>query len=235
MIKRPLFFFFNFCLFSISTYSQDRNVIFECLSVEKGLSHHFTMTVMQDRKEFLWFGTGNGLNKYDGYRVTHYKFDPLDTTSLTKNQVFTLWEDNDKIIWVGTSESICKFDPRNEKFTRIEQNAKNPFVFKYAQSFIEDATDNLWVGGGVAEELRLTDRKTCKFSATNYAYMLVTNSDMLEKLHYTYKNKMGTFGWAALWDCIGSILHIMEANVLKLVSPITGKILLIPTALIITG
>jgi hypothetical protein len=50
------------------------------------------MTVMQNRKGFLLFGTGNGLDKHDGYRFTHYKFDPRDTTSLTKNQVFTFWK-----------------------------------------------------------------------------------------------------------------------------------------------
>jgi ligand-binding sensor domain-containing protein len=182
----------------------------------------------------LWFGTGNGLDKYDEYRVNNYKFDPRDTTSLTKNQVFTLWEDNDRIIWVGTSKGICKFDPDNKKFTRIEQNAKNNFVSKYAQSFSEDAAGNFWVGGGFAGELRLVDQKTGKFSATNYAHMLGTISDTLEKLHFTYKDKMGT-----IW--VGSPTGLHRLNLThngskrsKIGFTHYSKILWIPIALVIT-
>ena len=61
---------------------------------------------------------------------------------LTKNQVFTLWEDKDVPIRVGTSEEIGKIAPSIEKFTRIEQNAKNANAFNYAQSFKEHAAGN---------------------------------------------------------------------------------------------
>ncbi|CAN5883071.1 sensor histidine kinase [soil metagenome] len=187
------------------SYAQTQRPKFESLSVEQGLSHHFAMTVMQDRKGFLWFGTGNGLDKFDGYHFTTYKFDPRDTTSLTKNQVFTLWEDSEGIIWVGTSEGICKFNPRTEKFTRLEQSKTNPFAFKYAQSFEEDKEGNLWVGGSFVGELRILDRESGKFSAVNYADMLGPVPDTLERLHFTFKDKSGT-----LW--VGSPTGLHRLN-----------------------
>lgn len=130
------------------------------------------MCMMEDRKGHLWFGTGNGLDKYDGYRFRHFRFDPADPSSLPKNQVISLWEDSDGIIWVGTTEGTCSFDPLTEKFTRLERGPSNPYAFKYAQSFNQDAEGNLWVGGSFTGELRQIERKTGRFSVVNYADML---------------------------------------------------------------
>ncbi|GAB3221637.1 sensor histidine kinase [Spirosoma arcticum] len=160
---------------------------------------------MQDRKGFLWFGTATGLDKYDGYRFTNYKFDPRDTTSLTKNQVLTLWEDRDGLIWVGTSEGTCRFDPRTETFTRLVKSAANPYAFKFAQSFEEDREGNLWIGGSFAGELRQVDRKTGQFSTTNYADQLGIDPSSNQRLHLTLRDKSGT-----LW--VGSPTGLHRLN-----------------------
>ncbi len=187
-------------------YSQPSKLQFEHLTIQQGLSHNFVMKIMQDRKGYLWFGTGNGLNKYDGYGFKNYKFDPYDTTSLPKNQVLTLYEDRDGTIWVGTSESTCKFDPRSETFTRLEPSSSNPYAFKYAHSFKEDSEGNLWVGGSFAGELRQIDRKTGRFSSYNYATLLGSASDKslknAQRLHILFKDKSGT-----LWVGSSTGLH----------------------------
>lgn len=206
LIYVQLLFWLLFVSISLKSYAQTQKPKFEHLTIEQGLSHNFVMYMMQDRKGYLWFGTGNGLDKYDGYRFTNYKFDPHDSTSVPKNQVFMMWEDNEGMIWVGTSEGTCRFDPRAGKFTRLEKSADNPHAFKYAQSFNEDAEGNLWVGGSFAGELRQIDRKTGKFSATNYAAMLRPLSDSSPKntnnLHVTFQDKQGT-----LWVGSPSGLH----------------------------
>lgn len=184
--------------------AQSGKIQFEHLTIEQGLSHNLVIAMMQDRKGYLWFGTGNGLNKYDGYRFTHYEFDPHDQASLPKNQVISLWEDQDGIIWVGTAESTCRFNPRTEKFTRLEKSAANPYAFKYAQAFNEDREGNLWVAGSFEGELRQIDRKTGKFSATNYAAMLgADSSSKYTQNPYTlFKDKSGT-----LWIGNSTGLH----------------------------
>jgi ligand-binding sensor domain-containing protein/two-component sensor histidine kinase len=192
-------------LWGQSYQSGNSTVQFERLTTEQGLSTHFVMTIMQDRKGYLWFGTGTGLDKYDGYRFTNYKFDPRDTTSLTKNQVFTLWEDRYGLIWVGTSEGTCRFDPRTETFTRLVKSAVNPYAFTYAQSFNEDREGTLWVGGGFAGELRQMDRKTGQFFATNYADQLGTDPSTDQRIHLTLRDKSGT-----LW--VGSPTGLHRLN-----------------------
>jgi signal transduction histidine kinase/ligand-binding sensor domain-containing protein/DNA-binding response OmpR family regulator len=193
-----IFFISFLSLISLTerSYCQPVRAQFEHLTIEQGLSHNFVMDVMQDRKGYLWFGTGSGLDKYDGYHFTNYKYDPQDSTSLPKNQVFLIWEDNNHIIWIGTSEGTCKFDPRSEKFTRLEKSTSNPFAFKYAQSFNEDTEGNLWVAGSYEGELRQIERETGKFSSTNYASMLRAASDSNIKytanLHIILKDKKGT-------------------------------------------
>lgn len=191
------------------SYQQgNATVQFERLTTEQGLSNHFVITLMQDRRGYLWFGTATGLDMYDGYRFTNYKFDPRDTTSLTKNQVLTLWEDRDGLIWVGTSEGACRFDPRTETFTRLNRSPANPYAFKYIQSFQEDKAGNLWVGGSFEGELRQIDRKTGTFSATNYADLLGVDSSRTERLHQILKDKSGT-----LWVGSPTGLHRMHGSI----------------------
>jgi hypothetical protein len=83
------------------------------------------------------------------------------------------------------------FDPQT-KITRIEQIVKNPFVSKYAQCFSKNVAGNFWPEGGFVAEVRSADRKRGRFTAINYACMLGTNSDTLERLHFIYKDKMLT-------------------------------------------
>ncbi|MFQ5676951.1 MAG: two-component regulator propeller domain-containing protein [bacterium] len=62
-------------------------VRFERLAIAQGLSQNTVLCILQDYKGFMWFGTGEGLNKYDGYSFTVYKHDPSDSTSLSANYV----------------------------------------------------------------------------------------------------------------------------------------------------
>ncbi|MFD3003317.1 two-component regulator propeller domain-containing protein [Pontibacter toksunensis] len=201
------------CILFLTNYwkshAQTENFGFERLTIEQGLSEDYIMCMMEDRKGHLWFGTGNGLDKYDGYRFRHYRFDPADTSSLPKNQVISLWEDSGGIIWVGTTESTCRFDPLTEKFTRLERNPGNPHAFKFAQSFNEDTEGNLWVGGSFSGELRQIDRKTGRFSAVDYADMLKPDVDSGEEAVFSLvilaKDRAGT-----LW--VGSTYGLHRLN-----------------------
>ncbi|AHM62475.1 signal transduction histidine kinase [Flammeovirgaceae bacterium 311] len=183
--------------FAHAQIHQANNHQFEHLTTEHGLSHNFVMYIMQDRKGYLWFGTGNGLDKYDGYGFTNYRFDPYDSTTVPKNQVFMMWEDSLGKMWVGTSEGTSIFDPDTEKFTRLEKSVSNPYAFKYAQSINQDGAGNMWVGGSFEGDLRQVDSKTGKFSATNYARMLFagtgTDGESSINLHVGYKDRKGVF------------------------------------------
>jgi len=75
---------------------------FERISVEQGLSHSTVNCILQDSKGFMWFGTDDGLNKYDGYSFTVYKHDLDDPHSLSHNRVQSVFEDQSGVLWAGT-------------------------------------------------------------------------------------------------------------------------------------
>src|SRR5262245_62012675 len=73
---------------------------FSHLSTDQGLSHNDVKTILQDSKGFMWFGTANGLNKFDGYTFTVYKHDKIDSTSILNNTVSVLREDAAGNLWI---------------------------------------------------------------------------------------------------------------------------------------
>jgi ligand-binding sensor domain-containing protein len=115
---------------------------FKHLTVKDGLSNDFITSMLQDRKGFIWFGTQDGLNKYDGYSFTSYKYRPHDSTSISHNLIFKAWEDKQGLIWIGTPEDgICKFDPATEQFTTYHPpQSKNSILhpFRSVSAFNED-------------------------------------------------------------------------------------------------
>src|SRR5688500_4452756 len=76
---------------------------FNHISVEQGLSQTVVNCIMQDQQGFMWFGTQEGLNRYDGYTFKIYKRDPTDSNSLANNFIYTVYQAKDGIIWIGTN------------------------------------------------------------------------------------------------------------------------------------
>ena len=68
--------------FSRNSYAQNDSLPFEHIGIEEGLSNNNVAAILQDGKGWIWFGTTGGLNKYDGYSLTKYRFDPFDSSSL---------------------------------------------------------------------------------------------------------------------------------------------------------
>ncbi|MEO5977154.1 MAG: two-component regulator propeller domain-containing protein, partial [Chryseolinea sp.] len=91
--------------------AQRQDLQFEQLSTEDGLSQSNVICILQDSRGFMWFGTRNGLDKYDGYKFTVYKNDPNDSLSLSHNSVTDIVEDADGNLWIATNGGgLNKFD-----------------------------------------------------------------------------------------------------------------------------
>lgn len=138
---------------NISINGQDDNLIFKRISVENGLSNASVISIFQDSKGFIWFGTMDGLNQYDGYEFTIYKKTPGDTLSLSDNRVEEIFEDSNNNLWIGTSNGLNLFDREHGKFTRFLHNPinNNTISHNYIASIIED-DGCLWIttmGGGI--------------------------------------------------------------------------------------
>ncbi|CAN5361114.1 two-component regulator propeller domain-containing protein [soil metagenome] len=123
------------------------------LSVENGLSNNQIKCILQDREGFLWFGTSDGLNKYDGHTFTVFQHDPNSPdSSLHSNHVLDLYEDRSGKLWVTTVSGIIggggglhQIDKRTGIITPVR--IKAPSVeWTQAQTIHEDHKGILWVG-----------------------------------------------------------------------------------------
>ncbi|HNB11185.1 MAG TPA: two-component regulator propeller domain-containing protein, partial [bacterium] len=114
MIRR---FFIGTVLFWLSALHAQQNITFETLSIEQGLSQTVVYSIVQDSRGFLWFGTQDGLNRYDGYNFTVYKNNHLDTASLSDNRILKVFKDRSGLLWIGTADGgLCRFDRDKESF-----------------------------------------------------------------------------------------------------------------------
>jgi PAS domain S-box-containing protein len=93
---------------------------FARFSDEQGLSQSTVQAIVQDHVGFLWFGTEEGLNRFDGYAFIVYKHQPADPASLPDDVVSALYEDRQQRLWVGTQRGLSRYDRATDTFERLE-------------------------------------------------------------------------------------------------------------------
>lgn len=98
-------------------YGQNRQ--FSHYRVSDGLSQSEILCIFQDSEGYMWFGTQNGLNKFDGYSFEQFFNDPADTTTISNNWIFDIAEDADGNIWIGAKGGLNKYDKSTGHFTTI--------------------------------------------------------------------------------------------------------------------
>ena len=121
---------------------------FDRLNTENGLSQNGVRAILQDRRGFLWFGTYDGLNRYDGYAFKIYRSKPGEPNSLSQKTIFSLLEDRDGMIWIGTAGGLDRFDPTTETFTHYRHDPANPNSLSenLALSLHQDRDGMIWIG-----------------------------------------------------------------------------------------
>lgn len=146
-------------------FSQKQNLKFEHLGTADGLSQSNIICMFQDREGFMWFGTRDGLNKYDGYNVTVYKNDINDEHSISHNAVSDIEEDEDGNLWIATWNGINFFDREKETFTRFmhKSDDENSLGGSVVNSLFLDKDGDLWIGFENSG-LDLYDRKSGAFT-----------------------------------------------------------------------
>jgi ligand-binding sensor domain-containing protein len=111
---------FSFTLTLSNIFSQSSDLIFEQIFLDQGLSQSIVKCILQDEKGFMYFGTEDGLNRYDGYKFTIIRNDPENLNSISYNDINTIFEDHLGNIWIGTfNAGLNKYDPINKIVTRF--------------------------------------------------------------------------------------------------------------------
>lgn len=135
---RGFIFMMFFCLFGANLASQ-KILDFDKLSIADGFTGSKPNAIIQDSKGFIWVGTWNGLNKYDGYSCEVFKPSYHDTTTLSNREVLALLEDHTGDIWIGTTAGLNRFNPATRSLKRYE--FQNRII-----SLFEDSQHVIWVG-----------------------------------------------------------------------------------------
>lgn len=120
------------------------NYYFRNYSNKDGLSHNTVHCSLQDRKGFMWFGTEDGLNRFDGYsfRVYRYNARSVKEGGLLNDQVVSLFEDSKGRIWICTVGGICYYDYETDLFHTFEVNDQ-PAPY-HSENVLEDKEGYLW-------------------------------------------------------------------------------------------
>ncbi|WP_308993898.1 two-component regulator propeller domain-containing protein [Mariniflexile litorale] len=148
MMNRKIIFFL-LVLLSMQVHSQYQNLKFENLDTTEGLSSSTSTEIFQDSEGFMWFGTIDGLNRYDGYNFEIFRPILNDSTSISNNRISSIVEDSKGFLWVGTSNGLNFFDKKLEKFQRISLHNKSSNLVDQGEIIndllYDEVTQTLWV------------------------------------------------------------------------------------------
>ena len=128
---------------SFFAYSQVPDLKFERIGTDAGLSQSNVTCILQDSRGFMWFGTRDGLNKYDGYRFTVYKNIEGDQKAISNNFITSVIEDKKGDLWIGTwGGGVDRFDREKNLFVHYSGVLSNEFI----NDLRLDHTGKLWIG-----------------------------------------------------------------------------------------
>jgi len=125
-------------------------VRFGHLTADQGLSHNWVRAILRDSRGFLWVGTQDGLNRYDGRGFTVYRHVPSDPHSLPSSLVTVLYEDSRKRLWIGSGwgeGGVAWYDREHDQFVRIPTGlGSGGLSGNRVYAILEDRTKRLWIG-----------------------------------------------------------------------------------------
>lgn len=138
--------FFALCCHSFILKADSQKFYFRHLGLKDNLSQSSVLCIVQDRKGFMWFGTKDGLNRYDGSEFRNFIYNRNDTASLGNNVINALYENKDGKLWVGTDNGIYLYNPQKETFSRFKQTSQDGTIIEQPVVQISsDSKDNVWI------------------------------------------------------------------------------------------
>jgi signal transduction histidine kinase/ligand-binding sensor domain-containing protein/DNA-binding response OmpR family regulator len=146
----------------LNVYGQYENLRFKHITIDDGLSQGSVTSIVQDTLGFMWFGTNDGLNRFDGNRFRIFYHDPYDTTSISSRDIRTLYLDPEGTLWVG-GRGLDRYIPEKEQFQRYGFHGNTPDEWNQLiiTSLYSDIPGMLWIG---------TDKGLIRFNVNTGRY-----------------------------------------------------------------
>jgi signal transduction histidine kinase/ligand-binding sensor domain-containing protein/DNA-binding response OmpR family regulator len=155
---------------------QAERYYFSNLSLRDGLSQITVSAIYQDSRGYLWFGTRNGLNRFDGYTFEKYYYSASNLNSLSDNHILCILEDDSARLWAGTNNGLNRMDLSTNKIKQYLLDEKNPNSLSnnFILSMCRDDDGNIWAGTNSG--LNRYDAKNDRFERFYFDGLLESNN-----------------------------------------------------------
>jgi len=212
----PYLLVLSLVFWGIDLSGQVLNLEFERFNTKDGLSQNHVFAIVQDHSGFLWFGTDDGLNRFDGHEFRVFKHSEADTNTINDNSIRALLVARDSSIWIGTNGGICRYFPKTEKIIRYVTDYTDVTRLSGSQvsSIMEAENGNIWIayiGDGV--NVIVPGQKEIIKYTVNRNDELKLKNDMVSSLVFMPNGDIliGTLGGLQVLNSEGNILDDSSA------------------------
>ncbi len=141
-------FFTLIFLQSIFAFAQNSQVKFTNYTIDDGLSLSSIYCILEDKQGFMWFGTEDGLNRFDGINFEIFRPNINEPSFISNKWIEGIFEDNSGFLWIFTQGGLNKFNPENKKFQayKFNNNDENSISSELSTCIFQDSENNLWIG-----------------------------------------------------------------------------------------
>ena len=130
-----------------SSIAEGQRYQFRHLRSDDGLAGAWVQSIVKDSRGFMWFGTAQGLNRYDGYTMERYRNEKGNARSLADNSIHAMYEDRRGVLWAGTSAGLSRYDRATNSFTNFSlRDSGSSDYSRQVRSLREDRRGTFWVG-----------------------------------------------------------------------------------------
>lgn len=171
-------------VYSANATNQNREILFENISNKNGLSHSTVFTAIQDSTGYMWFGTQDGLNRYDGYAFTVYRPNDNDPNTPASNYIRSLFLDHEGILWIGGDKGITRFDEKSNRFENY--HLISPKTGIYITAITQTPDGSLWACSRNGKFFKY-DHSSNQFNEIK----TITHSEQMDDISTLYPVKNG--------------------------------------------
>lgn len=207
-------FIISIILLSFTTNAiwSQQSIYFDHITTNDGLSQGDINSIYQDKKGFMWFGTHDGLNKFDGYNFTVYKPDMNNDSSISSNLIYTITGDKNDNLWIGTTgNGINYYDKYKDEFKRYVSDKNNPESISnnHISYIFVDNENRLWVGNNNGLDVaNLNDYDgSIKFKHFGLNENKIAQKSYKNRIHFIFQDSLGQ-----IWVGDNSGLFLMSRD-----------------------
>lgn len=170
----------------MGSISAEDSISFKNIKIDDGLSQSTVEEIFQDSKGYIWIGTNDGLNRYNGYDMKIYKADKNDEQTIISNYIMSIDEDEEGNIWIGTDNGISKINSEDDSIINYQYPKSNEYRFYNVHDILITKNGNVMIGS--CSGVYLYDKEKDEFNRIFSEKNLLTSNDIVTIEEDKYNN-----------------------------------------------